>query len=835
MAAHRLRHWTALAAVTGLLGALSIAVSRPAAASPPPTATFNPNLLLQGSSSAGEPSIRTDRFGNAFVIGPIGVPAGCKAFRVTHDGSVSSFLGFPDDTAGGGDCDWALGPQETASLPGFGTPSDDALAYSSLTAGNITVGKSNDGGQTFGPPNPAAAQVFGDDRMWQAADPRLNNLGFDDVYMTYHDLSITDIQLSVSRDGGQTYAQNGPIISTTDVPQGQWQANNELGNIVARRDSSGALTMYSIFETPDSAVDNANQTANGTVNFNRVYEAVGTVTDVPAPGAPVILWRNYEVYHGPLGAQYNRIFPVTAVDSGGRVYAIWTDGKNVLDKASADGTTWGCPADSTVPTGTAPCTPPGTIPNPFGLTTTTMPWVAAGSSGRADVVYYGATGGAPGTNDDPNNQWNVYMAQTIDGGATWGVFKASDHVIHKGSICISGLGCNLNGGDRTLLDFFQVSIDPTNGAADIAYTDDHAAPGSSVLYFTRQCTGASATTTATLVNDCVPPPPPPPLPQGTTCPGPQILDFVGDAPNNYPGGQGQNMDNLDIENAFFTSSAGSPNVDATLTIKDLEAPPTSQDANILSALWTVYWQQAGTANAPGGSKWWFAQASTTGQGGKAAVTFNDGTFDAGADSYTGRHGITGVFDAGANGTIVFHVPRADVGNPPDGATLTSSFADTAGAYLFLGTGLRYIARGDRAPDAGSGADYKVAQTCKADLSVSKSGPATGHVGQAITYTITVHNGGPDAAQGVTVTDTLPKNAGFGSAASSQGTCAPKPKQQVVVCTLGTMANGTNVTVTIVVKPTQKGKFTDTATVSETSPGDPNSSNNTSSVTTTVSP
>src|SRR5438132_836842 len=144
----------AFAAVLALIGAVSIVAPTSASAAVPPTATFNPNLLLKGSNSAAEPSIRTDQFGRSFVIAPTGVPAGCKAFRVSHDGSASSFLGFPDHTAGGGDCDWAIGPQETASLPGFGPSTDSGLAYSSLTAANITVGKSNDGGTTFGPPNP---------------------------------------------------------------------------------------------------------------------------------------------------------------------------------------------------------------------------------------------------------------------------------------------------------------------------------------------------------------------------------------------------------------------------------------------------------------------------------------------------------------------------------------------------------------------------------------------------------------------------------------------------------------------------------------------------------
>src|SRR6266487_6374680 len=106
--------------VAAALGALPFAIGGPALAAKPSGATFNPNLLLQGSSNTAEPSIRTDRFGHSFVIGPTGVPAGCKAFRVSHDGSSSSFLGFPDGTAGGGDCDFAIGPQETATLPGFG-------------------------------------------------------------------------------------------------------------------------------------------------------------------------------------------------------------------------------------------------------------------------------------------------------------------------------------------------------------------------------------------------------------------------------------------------------------------------------------------------------------------------------------------------------------------------------------------------------------------------------------------------------------------------------------------------------------------------------------------
>jgi len=678
--------------VVSMLGVLPLTTIGPAAAAKPSGTIFNPNLLLQGSSNTAEPSIRTDRFGRAFVIGPTGVPAGCKAWRVTHDGSSAAYIGQPDHTAGGGDCDWAIGPQETSSTISP-PPADDVLAYSSLTLANITTGKSDDGGNSFGPPNVYSQQVGGDDRMWMAADPQLNNLGFADIFMIYHDVSgPEDIELGVSIDGGFSYIQNAPIINNSDVPPGQWQgtglnvtgAGNELGNIVARR-TSGGLTLYSIFETPDSPADNTAQALAGTANYNRVYEAVGTVTSDTAP--PVISWRNYEIYHGPLGARYDRIFPVTDVDAAGRVYAFWTDGNHIDYKVDATGTGWN------------PATAPAQITNPQGVNTAIMPWVAAGAAGIADVVFFGASGGRgvqPNPQDDPNSVWNAYFAQTTDGGASFTVSKASDHVIHKGPLCIDGLNCNLSNPprDRTLLDFFQVSIDPTNGAADVTFGDDHAAPGTAVVYFTRQCIGTSATTGAALVNDCVAPPLPPSLPQGTTCPGPQVVDFVSDAPNNYPGGDGSNIDNLDVVNAAFATPSSST-IQVTLTIKNLAAPP--PPANLVSAFWTVYWTYKGTT--------YYAQATTNGP----LVSYSDGTFVDGSFNFTNV--ISGSFTPGPNGTIVFTVPRADVGNPPKNATLSNTFADTHGSFTVFGGGLYYTAAADRGPDSGYGADYIIGKIC----------------------------------------------------------------------------------------------------------------------------
>jgi len=86
---------------------------------------------------------------------------------------------------------------------------------------------------------------------------------------------------------------------------------------------------------------------------------------------------------------------------------------------------------------------------------------------------------------------------------------------------------------------------------------------------------------------------------------------------------------------------------------------------------------------------------------------------------------------------------------------------------------------------------------------------------------------------VTLTDTLPKTTGFGSVSTTKGSCTRS--KMVVSCSLGSMASGTQATVTIVVKPTQKGTITNSATVAATSPNDPNTTNNTATQSTTVKP
>jgi uncharacterized repeat protein (TIGR01451 family) len=124
----------------------------------------------------------------------------------------------------------------------------------------------------------------------------------------------------------------------------------------------------------------------------------------------------------------------------------------------------------------------------------------------------------------------------------------------------------------------------------------------------------------------------------------------------------------------------------------------------------------------------------------------------------------------------------------------------------------------------------------ADLAVTKTGPTTLKVGLNATYTITVTNNGPATATGVVMTDTLPYNAEFKSITPSTG-CTRKTVNYVttVTCNIGTMAPGATRTFTLVAKLRVTGDNVNTASVKGTAPDDPDSSNNSATVHTNVTP
>ncbi|HEV2198599.1 MAG TPA: DUF11 domain-containing protein [Bryobacteraceae bacterium] len=134
--------------------------------------------------------------------------------------------------------------------------------------------------------------------------------------------------------------------------------------------------------------------------------------------------------------------------------------------------------------------------------------------------------------------------------------------------------------------------------------------------------------------------------------------------------------------------------------------------------------------------------------------------------------------------------------------------------------------------------------CNADVSVTKTAPATVAAGTNLSYTIVVSNGGLVTAEFVTLTDTTPLNTTFVGLSQNGGptfdcTTAPDTLPAVggtgaIQCSIAALANGDFATFTLVVKvnPSAQGTIVQTANVSAYEL-DPNTGNNTASVSSVV--
>jgi uncharacterized repeat protein (TIGR01451 family) len=120
------------------------------------------------------------------------------------------------------------------------------------------------------------------------------------------------------------------------------------------------------------------------------------------------------------------------------------------------------------------------------------------------------------------------------------------------------------------------------------------------------------------------------------------------------------------------------------------------------------------------------------------------------------------------------------------------------------------------------------QLAGADLRIVKSAPSISSI--AVSYSLAVTNQGPQVAQSVVVSDTLPGQVLYTGYTTTNGTCT-YATTRVVTCQLGQVAIGQSVRIGITtVRPTSSGQpFTNCAQVSSTTP-DPNANDNRSCIT-----
>lgn len=680
---------------------------------------FNPGLALQdngASTGAAEPSIDIDTPGNIYVTGPEGVPTGGCPFWTVHPGTFNA-QGLPYDydgrfdvdhgAPGGGDCDITHGGRSLLENTA------DSVAVSSLNlAPNISTNSTQDAGKTFQTPAVPAQGSFaaGADRQWNAADPHLQV-----YYMSVHDLETDNIQVLTSYDGGMHYVQNSVAIDANTFPAATM--NNTAGTMAVNPTTH---KIYIPFVAPASAAENA-AAQTGDLNEHVVYVAVGDPCAVSCtPGQPLgpISWTDYPVYNTPspnANVDLDNIFPTITLDAAGNIYVGWSgDAKSsstnriyISHAAAKNPAKWSKPI--AVDNGSAH--------------SNVFPWLAGGATGKVDVAWYsshlaGPTGstcptGATGSPDDSQgvnnncfNVWRTSFAQITGATSSSPTITRvyATGVIHNGSVCTQGLNCTTGGGDRTLLDFFDMALD-ASGGANIAYASDVDSPGTAQIYYTRQCTGRSATRNITINRSCasfIPPTPPPPT---KVCGAPAsthsaqvVTDATGESTN--PTGAG-NSSQTDIKNVKATDDGA--NVDITMQVSSLTDPATPPNGTS-----DIYYYVTWTG--PDGTQYGVEHDEPEAPGAK---TFTAGQYDPSNNQLTTSNTVTGTYTAGTPGTITWVVPKSLIGNPTvpvstiAQAALGQPYSVVTVGEGALGTGLVYTQPADRGPNAGFGASWSV--------------------------------------------------------------------------------------------------------------------------------
>ena len=121
----------------------------------------------------------------------------------------------------------------------------------------------------------------------------------------------------------------------------------------------------------------------------------------------------------------------------------------------------------------------------------------------------------------------------------------------------------------------------------------------------------------------------------------------------------------------------------------------------------------------------------------------------------------------------------------------------------------------------------------ADLRLAKTGPASVRAGEPVGYTLTVTNDGPSTATGVVVTDPLPSGIVAPSTSSAGCVVTGSGSAFVLTCSLGSLADDESVAVSVAgTAPDEPGSLVNTASL-RSSTVDPDDSDDTATVTTTV--
>jgi hypothetical protein len=429
-----------------VLALLAIAASSPGTAQAAlgftDPAALPKSLPGTGQLPGGEPSLAFDPTGDGHFYAV--APGGDGTLGVGFWGSADGGLTWPyvravGSAAGGGDSDVEAGIDHTVYIL-------DLEVASSAVCRSEDFGKTfKDGCETGAAQNQAGAE---EDRQWLSHDPVTAKT----LYFNYHDFVGQYPIMEKSTDGGASFFPCGNLLDPSNQP-GLFPA--AVGNTIVGK--SAVAKDHTIYvpigaPTPNQAAQSI--ATGGIAGYGQIVVAFDK-------GCNNSQFKNKTVYSNDTG-NFSNLFISNAVGPDGTVYVIASgqltdkDGYNTYLWVSRDGAqTFSGPIKV----------------NSADLKTNVMPAIAAGNQpGQVAIGWFGSQDAK-----DPNDKkgtWRYYAVTSTDFGQTRSQATITPNVFHYGDICTVGIMCSQTGGNRNLLDFSSIGVDPKSGCVTTVFPGD---------------------------------------------------------------------------------------------------------------------------------------------------------------------------------------------------------------------------------------------------------------------------------------------------------------------------------------------------------------------------
>lgn len=538
-------HRTKTAALAALVatGVAGAALATPSSAAS--RLAFSHTVVLDPQRLGSEPIVKADPSGGLYGSSIIGFSNSVSFLWKSQDHGVQWDLVHalpnavpaqrPTGTHGGGDSEIVIGPK----APGGSGYTVSFYDLESLA--DIGVATSFDSGKTFDPQttNALAGDAVGTDRQWGQLwrDPQ----GKDHLFLLYNALQASNDKGTILRES-LDYGKSWKNLGTGGTLEGVFNAG-ALGQL---RVNKGGDLFFTSENSPAVNLVRGLRQKDGTYRFDSTVVSAEPGTDT------------------------RQLFITSALDNAGNVYVAWAR-KEARDTAV---NTYVAVSKDKGKTFSKPLRV-----NSSDIHNANFPWIIAGDAGRMAVAFYGTKNKADSSSN--NGPWDVYLTQSVDMLAKKPHLtqaKVSEHPSHTNPICLGGLGCTAGSAeDRNLGDFFQVDMDPTDGAAIVLWADTAnqygALAGSAVNSFARQ-TGGPSLLAGKTVN---------PRPEMTQ--SGRSVDAAGDARRFAEGTSNPAMDLREVK---VTDAGSSLVVTAKLNKADLAGmldPANGPSASVVVSWW----------------------------------------------------------------------------------------------------------------------------------------------------------------------------------------------------------------------------------------------------------